>query len=291
MKRMVLVVGMAVAAGGVEAAVVAGWDVNGVELDVGSGLDAPGAPYAFSATTGEPASVIATLTLGDGVNPSTSADQYGFKISSSDQTNSLAGAIESQHYLEFSLSVSSGYELNLSTIEMNGQATGSGCSNLVLMSSMDGFTVGNEIASASPVNVTGGFDTDISGFGSPIDLSDIQYQNLTGSISFRLYGWNSTSGSGSTYLRNLVGNDLLINGSIVELPSSESPTLSLIASNGTGSVSAVFTGVVSTNYVLQHQIDLTDSNGWSTVSSPFTSNATWAIETTNTAGFYRAIIQ
>jgi len=162
---------------------------------------------------------------------------------------------------------------------------------MVLMSSIDGFTAGNEIAEVDLVNQTGGVDTDVSGFGSPIDLSDIQYQNLTGSISFRLYGWNSTSGSGSTYLRNLTGDDLVLNGSIVELPSSESPTLSWATSNGTGSVSAVFTGVASTNYVLQHRVDLTDSNGWSTVSSPFTSNVTWAMETTNTAGFYRAIVQ
>jgi hypothetical protein len=291
MKKAVLVVSVIAVASGVRAGVVAGWDVSGVDVKDGVGLETNMAPYAFMATTGETGQVFAQLTLGDGVNPSTSANQYGFKIAGGDETNSLAGAIAGNHYIEFSLMITNGYQLNLDSIEMNGQATASGCSNVVLMSSIDGFIGGQEIAAASPVNVTGGFDTDASGFGAPIDLSDARYQNLTGTVSFRLYGWNSTSGSGSTYLRNLSRDDLVVHGTISELSSGIVPWLSMAESNGTLSVSAVFDGAGSTGFILQHRVDLTDSNGWNTVSAPFITNTTWDIEATNSAGFYRAIAQ
>lgn len=288
MKRLVLVVGVLATVCGVRAEVVAGWDVNGVELDAGTGLDAPGSPYTFSATTSETAHVVAKLTLGAGVGPSSSINQYGFKISAADKTNSLAGAVASDHYLEFSLVVSNGYALNLDSIEMNGQASGTGCSNVVLMTSLDGFSAGQEIATAYPANATGGFDTDAAGFGGPIDLSGAPYQNLTGTVSFRLYGWNSSTGSGTTYLRSLTGDDLVVNGTIAELPSAGNLTLSVVFSNGTTAVSAAFDAANSTDYLLQHTLDLTEPNGWSTVSAPFASNATWQILTTNRAGFYRA---
>ncbi|RKX37306.1 MAG: hypothetical protein DRP64_17380 [Verrucomicrobia bacterium] len=292
MKKAVVVVGILAVVGGVRAGVVAGWNVDGVELDVGTGLDAPGAPYTFSATTSETGRISAQLTLGVGVTPSTSINQYGFKIAGSDETNSLAGAIASDHYMEFSLTIAGGCELNLDSIEMKGQAAGTGCSNVVLMTSIDGFVDGQEIASAYPVNEgSGGFDTDSSGFGAPIDLSAAKYQNLTGTVSFRLYGWDSTSGSGVTYIRNLADEDLVVNGTIGELSGGVVPQLALGASNGTVSVSAVFDGAGSTNFVLQYRVGLTDSNGWGTVSAPFITNTIWEVEATNSAGFYRAIAQ
>jgi hypothetical protein len=291
MKAVWLIVGTLVLVGGTRGEVVAGWDVNGIDVADGTGLETNIAPYAFMATTGDTGRVTARLTLGDGVNPSTSANQYGFKIASSEGTNTLAGAIAGNHSMEFSLAVAAGYQLNLDAIEMNGQATASGCSNVVLMSSVDGFTAGQEIAAAYPANVTGGFDTDASGFGAPIDLSDAKYQQLTGTVTFRLYGWNSTSGSGSTYLRNLNGDDLIVNGTIIEGSGGAVPRLIMSASNGTVSVSAVFDKSAASGFVLQHRIDFADSNTWNTVSAPFTTGTNWNIETTNTTGFYRAMRQ
>jgi len=288
MKKELFVVGMLAVVGGARAGVVAGWDVSGVDVADGVGLEMNIPPYVFMATTGETANVSARLTLGDGVNPSTSANQYGFKIAISDETNSLAGAIASDHYMEFSLTIANGYELSLDSIEMKGQATGTGCSNVVLMTSIDGFTAGQEIASANPANVTGGFDTDSSGFGAPIDLGGTEYQSLTGTVSFRLYGWNSTSGSGATYIRNLENEDLIVNGILIELSSGVVPDLAIEVSNGTVSVFAAFDGAGSTNFVLQ-SCDNLASNDWNTVSAPFTTNTSWDVEATNSAGFYRAI--
>jgi hypothetical protein len=100
---------------------------------------------------------------------------------------------------------------------MNGESTGTGAANVAIMSNVAGFTPGNEIASVSSANTTGGFDTDSSGFGSSITLSGSNYANLS-SIIFRIYGWNSTSGSGATYIRNLTGNDLVISGTVTAVP-------------------------------------------------------------------------
>jgi len=53
----------------------------------------------------------------------------------------------------------------------------------------------------------------------------------------------------------------------------------------------VFNGAPSTNYVLQYKSDLADTNGWNTVSAPFGINSNWQFDSTNSAGFYRAIAQ
>lgn len=291
MNKRVLVVGVLAVVNGVHAGIVAGWDVDGIDVSDGIGVETNIAPYAFEATTNDIGCVDAAMTLGDGVNPSTGTSQYGFKVLSTDGTNSLAGAVAGNHYIEFSMVINNGYQLDLESIEMNGQASASGCSNVALLCSVDGFVSGQEIAVANTVNVTGGFDTDASGFGGPIDLSDVRFQNLTGVVSFRLYGWNSASGAGVTYIRNLNSYDLVVYGTISEQLSGVFPRLTLAESNGTMSVSAVFDEAGSQSFILQHRTDLAGSNDWDTVSLPFMTNTTWHIETTNRAGFYRAVIQ
>ncbi len=275
--------------GQVSAEVVAGWDLDGVDLDDGIGVESNVPPYTLYSTTNDVTQVDAQLMLGSGVNPSTTAGQYGFKISSADQTNSLAGAIATNHYIECALSIDSGYRLNLESIELLGQSSSGGCSNVVLMTSIDGFAAGNEIASAYPANETGGFDTDASGFGAPIDLTAAQYQNLTGSVSFRLYGWNSTSGSSPTYIRNLTGLDFVVYGSVEPMSGNQSPALSIIPTNGMAMVTALIEGGTSNYYVLQSADRLSASNGWSSISAPFESSTNWMFQMTNNAAFYRVI--
>ena len=269
--------------------VVAGWDVAGVDLDGGIGVESNIPPYTFFSTTSETGRVVAKLTLGDGVNPSTSTNEYGFKVSASDSTNSLAGAIAGNHYIEFSVEIAEGCSLDLQSLEIKGQSSDKGCSNIVLMTSIDGFVSGQEIGTAFPANKTGGFDTDGSGFGAPIDLSDARYQGLEGTVVFRLYGWNSTSGSSATYIRNLTGDDLVVNGMVHGMADNSRPVLSIVPSLGATTVSATFDGVAPTNYVLQHSVDLADSNGWITISGLFSSNSEWQVEETNSCGYYRAV--
>ncbi len=210
--------------------VLTAWDLAGVDA-----ADLPaGAPYEFAATTRHVSgSVDGALMLGGGVNPSTTAGQYGFKVSSADEQITLAGAIAENHYIQFTLIADEGFCFNLSSLEMKGESSSTGSDNVALMSDVDGFVSGNEIATLGErQGVTGGWDTDASGWGSPIDLSDSQYQKRT-AITFRIYGWNTTSGSGVTALRNLSGDDLIISGTLEAIPEPAVITFISIAGLGT----------------------------------------------------------
>jgi hypothetical protein len=206
------------------AGLIVSWDVAGVDVEVAF----PTNPHSFSATTSD-ANASGTLSLGAGVNPSTTAGQYGFKVSAANAQTSLAGAIANNHFLEFSVDVGAGYRLNLESIEFNAETSSSGADDVAFMTSIDGFSDGDEIETLSGRSAvgTGDLDTDGTGFGGPFDLSAAQYQNLTGTVSFRLYGFNTGSGAGVTYIRNLEGDDLVVNGTLV-LASIPEPTSAVL---------------------------------------------------------------
>ena len=291
MRKRMVIWGFFIVVNVAHAGLLVGWDVAGVDVDNGVGLITNQPPYRFVVTTNVTEHVSAELTLGDGVNPSTSANQYGFKIPLATYSTTLDFAIQKKQYLEFSITVNEGFELNLESLSIKGQSSSLGCSSVVIMTSIDGFIDGQQIASTDSANKTGGFDTDASGFGEPIDLTAPAYQNLTGTISFRIYGWNSASGSSATYIRNLSGNDLVVNGTVEKLPSELPPILSLVYSNGTTSVTAAFEGRISSTYLLQYRENLINSSNWITISEPFSTNSTWQVEPINRWGFYRAVAE
>lgn len=70
---------------------------------------------------------------------------------------------------------------------------------------------------------------------------------------------------------------------------SGAPELSLVFGGASATVSATFDGAAPTNYVLQHSVDLADSNGWTTISGLFSSNSEWQVAATNSCGYYRAV--
>lgn len=272
------------------AAVLAGWDVDGADVKDGTGISTNIPPYAFSATTSAVEHVQSVLTLGAGVAPSTRAGTYGFKIAADDQTNSLAGAVAMEHYLEFSITVDQGYELNLSSIEMIGEGTSTGCSNVVLMSSVDGFSVGKEMGSVYPANVSYSLDTKKGAFGEATDLSANKYQHLRGTVSFRVYGWNSAAGSGAIRIRNLLGLDLVIHGEVAIAPvTEEKPRILISHANGGADVSVLFGGASETNCCLQYSPQLSNSNEWIMVAGPFLHSTNLFVETNEDSGFYRVI--
>jgi len=222
-KILCVVIAVAMGTPIARSAILTAWDVNGVELDAGTGIVTNIHPYTMYSTFSAE-HVTGTMTLGSGVNESTAADQYGFKISSANEQTTLAGAIAENHYLQFSIQVDSGYQLNLESIFINGEATSTGCSNMVLMSSIDGIEDGRQIQTFFPAQ-TGLQNT-------TTDLVGSQYQNLTGTVDFRLYGWDSTSGNGVTRIFDGSGDDLIISGTIVAIPEPAVITFILCTSTG-----------------------------------------------------------
>lgn len=204
-----------------EAVVIAGWEVAGIKLDDGTHVP----PYRINAHTSAVQLTTAELTLSTNVNSSEANNSYGFKISSTDQTTSLDGAIQAGHFFEIALQVAAGYRLHLDSLDIIGQASATGCDDIAVLSDVDGFVTNGVIASVTGIaDVTGGFDARSSpgsylsnGFRGRIDLGHQCFSELK-SIRIRFYGWNSTGYSGSTAIRERAGYDLNIFGTIEKLP-------------------------------------------------------------------------
>ncbi len=202
----------------VQGTIIAGWDVDGVVVAEGQGIDEAEKPYTFRAGTVAENIVEAKMTLGSGLEPSTATSQYGFKIT--EPQDSLSNAIEADHYLQVEVTVADGYVLNLESLEMKGRSTGTGCDNVAWLFCRKGFEEGKEVVALDGRRAAGGggLDTAAPGFGGPVDLGAEEFQGLTGTIVFRLYGWNSGGRTGVTNIRNLSGDDLVLRGSVNEAP-------------------------------------------------------------------------
>ncbi len=208
---MVVLMSWIISAGG---EIIAGWDASGIDLD-----NNYVAPYTVAAHT-TAAHVAAAMSLTDSLLPSTTTNRYGFKIPAADAQATLAGAIAQQHYIQIVITVPEPYGLNLVSLELHGQTSSTGCDDIAVLSDVDGFSDAAVIASVSAVaDVTGGFDTDDTGFGAPIDLPRPEFSELS-SVTFRIYGWNSSSssGDGRNYIRDLSGYDVVVNGTVEEIP-------------------------------------------------------------------------
>ena len=115
-----------------------------------------------------------------------------------------SGSVNSAMYLQFSLSPLSGYQLDISTLVLRlrrsntGSPAGAGPSSWALRSSLDGFAAniatGSITHSYTDYTVTPG----------------AAFVNIYTTISFRLYGYNTTINSGGT--SRLVMDNIRVNG-------------------------------------------------------------------------------
>ena len=100
------------------------------------------------------------------------------------------GAIDGNAYVQFTVSPSSGYTLVLNNVAMTirrsntGSPSGAGPNNWTLRSSLDGYTT--DLATNSMTYNYATFTVNLPA----------AFQNLTGAVSFRLYGYNTTINSG-----------------------------------------------------------------------------------------------
>lgn len=175
---------------------LASWEVTSVDA---------GATNPLNATTLGDNIASAYLTLGSGVSASGTADTFG---GTGFNQTSLADAISAGDYISFSLTPDTGSTMRLSSISFNS-GVGSAITNFhgSLLSSATGFTALNSLHNYS--FSTAGAPTQV------VTLSGVsELQNVTSAIEFRLYGFRGLDGTSTFRIRNLSGDDLIIQGTV-----------------------------------------------------------------------------
>ena len=130
-----------------------------------------------------------------------------FGINSNDRYNARSwksDVLDPNAYFEFTVIPNAGKKIDFVSFEYTGQISVNGPTLFVFRSSVDGFTT--DIGS-------------VSATGASVSLSDINFQNITSSITFRLYGWAALTGTGTFSI-----NDFEFNG-IVSCATPQIPAL------------------------------------------------------------------
>ncbi|MEP6750038.1 MAG: hypothetical protein ABJB86_20025 [Bacteroidota bacterium] len=115
-----------------------------------------------------------------------------------------SGAVNTAMYMEFSLTPSTGYQLDISTLVLTmrrsntGSPAGSGPATWSLRSSLDGFT--SNIASSSMTLTYANYTV----------TPGSSFLNLYSTTTFRLYGYNASIGSGGN--SRFVIDNITVNG-------------------------------------------------------------------------------
>ncbi|PKQ45871.1 T9SS type A sorting domain-containing protein [Confluentibacter flavum] len=108
------------------------------------------------------------------------------------------GSLDVNDFFEFKITPNSGYKIDFVSFVYTGQASSTGPINFAFRSSLDSYTANIGSPTAT---------------GTTIDLSGVDYQNISTSVTFRLYGWGGSSGQGSFSI-----NDFTFNGVVSALP-------------------------------------------------------------------------
>lgn len=100
-------------------------------------------------------------------------------------------------YFEFTLTPNAGYDIDFVSFVYTGQASATGPTNILIRSSIDGFT-GN--IGVPLIN------------GATIDLTAAAYQGLNTPITFRIYAWGASTGLGTYSINDFTFNGLVTMG-------------------------------------------------------------------------------
>jgi hypothetical protein len=191
---------------------------------------------------------VSGIGRGSGVTGANANDRYN-------ASGWNSAALDANDYFYFTITVSPGYILNLTSFVYTGQiSTGTG--SFAFRSSLDGYV--SDIGTSTAT-------------GTTIDLSGAAYQNLTGTITFRLYAW-SLSAPGTTFSIN----NFTFNGTVncINAPANPSGTITPASNPACDNTTLTYSSPSSTIYWQ------TSASGTSTT-SPTTSNLN-----VNTTGTY-----
>ncbi len=130
----------------------------------------------------------ASLTLGT-INPASNANRFGgtgwFNTGNTATGNTLSEAIAGNDYIEFIVTAAGGYKFTPTSFAFSWDRSGTGPQNVTLRSSADGFASDLGSVTAIATGIT----------SNSITISGIT--DITGSVTFRLYGYGATSAAGT----------------------------------------------------------------------------------------------
>lgn len=167
--------------------------------------------FEFNGLVGDETSVISnsndpnlsssTITRGSGLFATNNANR--FNAQSWALTN-IANAVSGNNYMEFTIVPNSGYEFNVTTININFQRSETGVRGLSLRSSIDSYASdidGEKIVADVTTEQTFSFN--------------VSQLNSSAAVTYRFYGWSEAiDGSGGF---EGVGNDITVNGTVSAL--------------------------------------------------------------------------
>lgn len=203
---------------------------------------------------------VSGISKGSGISGNDATDRYN-------ANGWNTPALDPTAYFEFTLTPDTGYHINFSSFKYTGQrsTTGPNNPNLAFKSSVDGF-----VANIGTPTIT----------GTTIDLS--AYQNVTGSITFRIYAWGANQAGGTFSI-----DDFTFNGAVVSsCATPDIPTGSIAVTEPTcGSKTFTYTETAPTGIQYFWQ---TTAEGIATSDEVTPSNNTKTVTTNDTSWYIRA---
>jgi hypothetical protein len=188
-------------------------------------------PYAIGQTT-DPDITSTGIGRGSGISGANANNRYN--------ASGWATAFDSDDYFEIVITPNSSVVMNFTSIDLTLQNSGTGPTSVEIRSSADGFNaiLGNPSTGASP------------GVNNTIDISSLT--NITTAITFRIYGYGATAGTGT-----LSVNDFSINGTAVA-PSMPITLISFYAKNDENKnhlTWATASEINNSHFIIEYSVD------------------------------------
>lgn len=178
------------------AAVIVGYNFN----TLGATYRNPSSQAVNTLSTAITDGSVVTFQSGDYATPA-------MQVNPSTSATNEAGAISANTYFTFSVTVASGYALNLSTFTFDAARGGAGTPrSWHFYTDIGGFTLGNAVESEPVTTIR----PNLSNYS--VDLSGAAFQGITGTHAFRVYISTPTTNNSIEF------DNLVLNGDVVAVP-------------------------------------------------------------------------
>lgn len=168
---------------------IAEWDTTGLS----------GITPSVTASFEDPFLTAGNITRGSGVTATSASDAFS--------SSAWAATFDLNDYYQFVLTPDVGYTMNIDTFIFGYNRTATGPDEFELRSDLDGF-----VAAIDSFSQTG-----TTGFTQSISLGAL-FDNITSAITFRLYGYSSSSGAGTFRLQDPAAGNIRFEGTVSAIP-------------------------------------------------------------------------